>query len=383
LSRRTAPAHPIAKELEPESDFVQTQGHLLFGRSLFMPESTSPQPRTFKPRSSIPEGLQVAAFIACVLAMLFVFLMVISMVAAVLMLPAVAAFGGWLFHRGLRGLRDALKIANTPTAKVASAAMGLVELEGRAITERPTPAGASGRPSVWWDVAVDAWHSEGKGKGGEWCHVLSRHGGSAELVLEDATGRMPVWLKDADVLLQEHTWESGKDTLPAHGAALLQSVSMDWTGGRRLRVREKRMEANGMLFLVGTLDEGRKVTGADELHGIARIVHAARTGSWRQALVGALPRLLRGPATVAFAYVDMMCGIGRSGEHAQRLADPPPPALDGGGVLVWKGRAGRTFVVSDRRETEALAQLRKRSLWFIAGGVGVLCYALHEFIKAF
>ena len=129
--------------------------------------------------------------------------------SAVFLLPAGFLLGGWVFRRGLIGQRDALHMANTPTAKVSSAAMGLVELEGRAITEQPSAAGVSGRPSVWWDVAVDVW-SDDSDNGG-WNQVMARHGGSADmLVLEDATGRMPVWLRDADLLLHEHTWENGK-----------------------------------------------------------------------------------------------------------------------------------------------------------------------------
>lgn len=52
-------------------------------------------------------------------------------------------------------------------------------------------------------------------------------------------------------------------------------------------------------------------------------------------------------------------------------------------VVVWKGRAGRAFIVSDQRETAALGDLRKRSLWLVAGGVALLCYGLYEVIQLF
>jgi len=60
------------------------------------------------------------------------------------------------------------------------------------------------------------------------------------------------------------------------------------------------------------------------------------------------------------------------------IEEDPPEA-----VLVWKGRQGRGFIVSDRRETGALAHLRKRSLGLIAGGVAVLCFGLYEVIQLF
>src|SRR5438067_1083111 len=93
--------------------------------------------------------------------------------------------------------------------KVARAAVGPVKLEGRAVADRPSPAGVSGTPSAWWDVGVDAWSDSGEDGG--WKQVMAEHGGDADVLLfEDETGRMPVWLRDADLLLQEHTWESGK-----------------------------------------------------------------------------------------------------------------------------------------------------------------------------
>ena len=52
-------------------------------------------------------------------------------------------------------------------------------------------------------------------------------------------------------------------------------------------------------------------------------------------------------------------------------------------MLVWKGRAGHALIVSDRRETEAIAQLRKRSLWSLGVGAVILCYCLYELINLF
>ena len=68
---------------------------------------------------------------------------------------------------------------------------------------------------------------------------------------------MPVWLRDADLLLQEHSWESGKQALPEAGVALLKETAFAWKSGKRLRVRETRMEANGHVYVHGTLDEAR------------------------------------------------------------------------------------------------------------------------------
>ena len=328
------------------------------------------------------DTLKVVGLVLSVLAVLFALLVLFVAVSAALFLPAGFVLGGWIFRRGLNGTRDALQMAGTPTAKVSSAAIGPVELEGRAVTEQPSAAGVSGRPSVWWDVAVDVWYDD-KDDGG-WKQVMARHGGSAGmLVLEDATGRMPVWLRDADLLLQEHSWESGKQALPERGVALLKRTAFAWNSGKRLRVRETRMEANGPVYVFGTLDEARHLPAAGDEPLLKRALRSLRTGVWRNTLLSSLPALVRAPVGIAFAYLDMLFSVGRGGERAQQPQDAPPPALSPSDVLVWKGRAGRALIVSDRPETEAITQLRKRSFWCLAIGAGVLCYCLYEFIELF
>jgi hypothetical protein len=336
-------------------------------------------------RFRISEGgdtLKVVGLLISVLAALIVLLLLITLVSAVCLLPAGFLLGGWCFRRGLTGLRDALQMKNTPTAKVSSAAMGRVELEGRAITARPTAAGVSGRPSVWWDAAVDVW-SDDRDDGG-WNQVMARHGGSTNmLMIEDETGRMPVWLRDADLLLQEHTWESGKHVLPERGVALLEGTAFAWGGGTRLRVRETRMEAHGPVYVYGTLDEARHLPAAGDERGLARLKRSLRTGTWRNALLRWLPALVRAPVAIAISYLEMLFAVGRGGERTHRPEDDAPPALAPSAVLVWKGHTGHSLIVSDRRETEAIAQLRKRSLWSVAIGAAILCYCLHELINLF
>lgn len=88
-------------------------------------------------------------------------------------------------------------MANTPNTKVASAAVGLVELHGRAVTSEPLPVAISGRPCVWWDVTVSLWY-EDSDRNHQWRQVAARYGGRIDVIeLEDDTGRVRVWLEGA------------------------------------------------------------------------------------------------------------------------------------------------------------------------------------------
>ncbi|MEO6409784.1 MAG: hypothetical protein ABIO45_13675 [Burkholderiaceae bacterium] len=303
----------------------------------------------------------------------------------VISVPAGFAFGGWIFRKGLVGLRDAIAVANTPTAKASSAAIGRVELEGRAITERPVASGITARPSVWWDVAVYLWYEDGHGHGdGEWEQVAARWGGNIDVVtLEDDTGRLPVWLYDADLLLETQIWKSDRDTLPPAGAALLDELGFPFNGTRLMRVSERCVEAGGTLYVLGTLGIRRQVPPASEASALDKLVRLWRSGRWKRELVAAFPRPMRIVVAVLIGYLDMMVKLGQGGERPERAEageEPPPMAPDA--TLVWKGRDGHPFLVSNRPETAALAALRRRSLMLCAVGIGVMCYALYALVDA-
>jgi len=320
-------------------------------------------------------GLKLALIIGTAFVLIILFVMLLGIV----LLPALIVLGLWVFRKGILGLRDALAIANTPTAKVSSAAMGLVELEGRAVTQRPTPAVVTGVPCVWWDVQVEVWQkrSSGRHRGGQWVQVMSRGAGHVDtLWLEDSTGRMPVWLRGADLLLSEDVWEKGKHELPPGGIELLASTPFDWSGTKRVRVRERRMEANGQVYVLGTLDEAHRLKTPGNESTLQRWTRWFSSGAWRTWLVESMPQLLRGPMLVAIGYVELLSGTSQRNDR-----DVQPPHLEPTAVVVWKGRAGRPLIVSNQREQAAASQLRKRSLWYIAGGIAILCWILYELAK--
>lgn len=329
--------------------------------------------------------LKAFGLIATVMGCLVVLLFLLGVLAHPLIFTPIGFLvGGWVCRDGLVGLRDAISLANTPTAKTRSAAIGLVELEGRAITDQPSPAGITGRPSVWWDVSVSLWYVNSE-KNGAWQQVAARYGGNSNVVqLEDDSGRLTIWLEDATRLLSGQCWESEKDELPAQGLALLDEMGFPWTGSKRIRVIEQCLEANGSLYVLGTLDERRHVSAFMQLQGVDRLRYLLRSGEWRRTLVAAVPASVRTVLAVVVAYIDMMTSIGRGGERpSQGAAQGEPPPMAPAALLVWKGRNGRPFVVSNCPQTAALAGLRRRSLVTFVFGGAILCFTLYQLIEYF
>lgn len=97
----------------------------------------------------LPVGAQRNDIVAAVLVLLVLLIILLSLLLhPIIAIPAGFLVGGWLFRKGLHGLRDGLAVANTPAARTSSAALGLVDLAGRAVTAQPSIAPVTGRPSV-------------------------------------------------------------------------------------------------------------------------------------------------------------------------------------------------------------------------------------------
>jgi hypothetical protein len=237
--------------------------------------------------------------------------------------------------------------------------------------------------SAWWDVTVCVWSEDGDGNG-EWRQMAARHDGSVDLIeLEDETGRLPIWLPGATLLLDIRSWETGKDVLPPGGVALLDELGFPWNGQRRLLVREECLEVGHTLYVLGTLDEGRNLRVPSEAGPLERGLQQLVSGQWRRTLVGAAPAPIRVIVAVLIGFLDIFTQVGRGGERAMRDVLVTPPPLVPSALVVWKGRSGRPFLVSNRPEDAALAALRTRSMWTFGAGAAVLCYTLYNVVDFF
>ena len=327
--------------------------------------------------------LKVVGIVVAVLASLVLLIMALGILLhPVIMVPVGVALGGWIFRKGLQGLRDGIAVANTPNAKVASAAVGLVELHGRAVTAEPLQAAITGRPCVWWDVTVSLWY-EDSDRNHQWRQVAARYGGRIDVIeLEDDTGRVPVWLKGANRLLTSQSWRSSKSALPARGLALLNELGFPWNGSRDIMVTEECLEADATLYVLGTLGERRHVPGPGEMGLPERLSRLLRTGEWKRRVVAAMPGPGKIVAAVLIGYLEMMfkIGTGTGGARSEHADDSSPPSIEPAALLVWKGREGRPFLVSNQPESAALASLRRRSLWTCGLGAALLSYVLYAVV---
>ncbi|MET0543450.1 MAG: hypothetical protein ABWZ88_17030 [Variovorax sp.] len=314
---------------------------------------------------------KVVGIVAAVLGLLVLSLLLLGLLLTpVVFVPLGLLTGAWFVRRGLLFHRASAVAESILPDKAAEIVPGPVRLEGVARTTAPSLSAVTARSCVWWDVSVALWYEGGSDEAGEWRHVAARHGGEIERVeLEDDSGRIPVWLKDAELLLEQHTWESGRDTLPPAGVQLLDALGFPWDGSQQILVTEERLEADATLYVFGTLDARRNLPEPGEASWGERIGNSIRSGDWRRDLVGAAPAPLRTVLAVFVGFIDMMIGIGTARKRRGRSGKTPPPVMPLDARVVWKGRGGLPLIVSDRPAGDAMAALRRRAL--VTGGIGV------------
>ncbi len=329
----------------------------------------------------VPEfgAAKAAGIMIAVLGLLALLLIILGLLLhPVVLTPAGILLGGWLVRNGLRDAREGKAVADTPIAKVASAGIGLVKLEGHAVVANPTPAGITGRPCVWWDASLFVW-GEDNDQHGQWQPMAARHGGTKDVIdFEDASGRLPIWLNDAQLQLATQSWNSTKDSLPARGAALLEELGFSWNGDREFLLTEECLPTNQTLYVLGTLDQRRNLPKPGEESPLDRARRLWRSGEWRRALVSMVPAQGRFIVAVLIGFLDIVTQVGRGGQRVQQRQSFEAPALDAAARLVWKGNKGQPFLLSNQPERAALGAWQKRSKYLWWGGVGVWCLTVYQ-----
>jgi hypothetical protein len=173
-----------------------------------------------------------------------------------LRLPIVAigalGAGSWFFWKGMRSMRIVRLIENTPTARIRSMAMGLVEVKGRVSQRSAVTAPFSGRPCAYWQVDVSI-----KGRNRSWT-VVHRNASGHPFYLEDETGCALVFPKGADCKIRFQTEEECFGLQPPSPyAEYLHTHGSFMTAAARLsmmRFRERTLEEGMEAYVLGTAE---------------------------------------------------------------------------------------------------------------------------------
>ena len=177
-------------------------------------------------------------------------------------LSAVAIAGGlYFFFFGFRLLARKRLLLTTPTSKIRSAALGLVEVNGLAAGPYTMSAPITGKPCFLYHTT--AWQQR-DGKKEDWDKVVDEtlH---LPFFIDDSTGQLLVEPLGADLDLHRDfreeysasffssTLSSDEDGVPPRVSVFLSRHGI--APARRLRIEERSIKPEDALFIAGTLTE--------------------------------------------------------------------------------------------------------------------------------
>ncbi len=177
-----------------------------------------------------------------------------------------AAATAYAVYRFLGGLRRDRFVADTPLARIRSAAQGYVRLEGTAAPpDGELTAPLSGLPCVWWDFRIERREPRGRYQN-EWV-VVERATSVTPFVLRDADGQCLVGPVGADVTPSSHETWFGDTPRPAAIPGTLLSPGMHAalpSLEHTYRYTERLIAPGAHLSVLGELRSHSDVESIDE-----------------------------------------------------------------------------------------------------------------------
>jgi len=176
---------------------------------------------------------------------------------------AVGAIAGvFLFARGFNMLRCKRLILNTPSSKIRSASMGLVEISGTAKGPQTVPAGITGDACYYYRAM--AWQLKYSGKNQQWKKVADESL-YVPFFVEDATGDALVDPQGAELDIHRNFHDELGDSFFSTSGMMPKNVSAfllryGLLGTEKIRLEEYCIKPSDPLFILGTLCQNTAAT---------------------------------------------------------------------------------------------------------------------------
>lgn len=250
--------------------------------------------------------------------------------------------GAGLIVYGFNRLREERLIADTPTSRVRSVAMGVAELAGIAREKQPLVSPLTGAGCLYYHYTVEEERSSGKSK--EWVTV-DQGESSQPFYLEDETGRIMVDPEGAETILNVAYRETKREG--------------GWLGRRR-RYTEWRIVPGQRIFVVGTVRKihdmvlERRVKLTEKLQALKK--DEDRMSAFDTDKDGRIDPE-EWEAAVRTVQVELL--------REQASEAPVKPEDD---QAIGRGDAEKTFVIADRGERAILQGMALKAYGSLVGG---------------
>ena len=196
----------------------------------------------------------------------------------------VGAFAGvYLFYQGFRMLLRKRLIENTPSSKIRSASIGLVEVSGLATGPHTIQAPITGLPCYLHRTV--AWELRREGKNSQWVKVADEveH---VPFFLDDNTGRVLVDPQGAEMSIHRDFCEEFHQSFfstteaPGNVAGFLGRYGVN--GNYKVKLEEYCIKPKNALFVLGTLAINQSTTAS--ANRIRTVASDQRSSNFRLSL---------------------------------------------------------------------------------------------------
>src|SRR5690242_12622468 len=165
--------------------------------------------------------------------------------------------GLYLFFSGFKLLQRKRLIQNTPTSKIRSASLGLVELSGLATGPYLMNAPITGIPCYCYRTV--AWQEKQSGKNKEWT-IVAEDNLHLPFFLDDNTGRLLIDPRGAELDLHCDFKREFSDSMFSTDDAIPDTVKTflarhNVASDRKVRIEEYCLKPKNALYILGTLAE--------------------------------------------------------------------------------------------------------------------------------
>jgi hypothetical protein len=289
--------------------------------------------------------------------------------------------GAFWFAAGFRHYQHRLTIRDTPMSKIDAAAIGLVEISGRVVSQAVDTAPLSGKPSVYWEVVAKV-HGEDRTS-----TILEKRSALC-FDVEDSSGRVLVWPWDSELIVTDSQQWEGPAAVELAGSlpegSICDVLRRHAAGSGRLAVTERKIGTGKTVYVMGTLSERRSVVKPQALWDKVQ----GRFRRTPQATVGAQPDFSGVAAIKMFAWaIAMVIVMLATGEFsAFGTSSKPteePPDVDPHKVLIWRGQRDRPFIIADTPEAMVVNTLTKWTKLSLLGGAATMVGTMILYLGGF
>jgi hypothetical protein len=255
--------------------------------------------------------------------------------------------GSYFFWRGFRLLQRKRLIMDTPRSTIRAAALGSVELSGRAVGPYTLVAPLSHTDCLYYRLTIQS------NPQGDLCNKIQEM--CAPLFLDDGTGTVMIFPHGSELLMPPSSERSEYGKL---AIALTR-----YSEGTPEFAQEYCIKPGDTIFVLGTLQENSwaKKDPIAECNELSRI-GPGFVGSGEADLV----------RREAYPYLDPKLPSGSALALPGEFNLHPP-------VLLMRGRG--PFIISSDSQRDVVAKLNLKSLLYIWGGPAVALWGLWEILN--